>query len=315
MINSLVSVIIPTHNRSTTISRTIESVLSQTYKPIELIVVDDGSTDDTVEVLEYFQRSIKLVRQDNRGPSSARNLGARLSSGEVISFLDSDDTWHPEKIERQMRLLSHSGLSVSCCICNATVIENNRIRYETFKYSNVNCTIGEGYWINPSELIASRFLLFNQVVAIRRCAFERLGGFNEKLSILEDHDFAFRLSMLGPWAFIGDSLVNKYNDNTGVGVAAMRSKSEHVCAWEKALLGCLRNLDTTSPKLKRLLEKQLLYARSEKYAVGLTTTKKPCSVILGNVLLIILRIRNGIHRRRSSFPRVQAVPVSRYLEL
>ncbi|RYD30434.1 MAG: glycosyltransferase family 2 protein, partial [Verrucomicrobiaceae bacterium] len=95
----MVSVIIPTYNRIATIARAVDSVLAQTYPDIELIIADDGSSDGTCESLAGYGDRLRIVRQANSGPSAARNLGARAARGEILSFLDSDDSWLPDKIQ------------------------------------------------------------------------------------------------------------------------------------------------------------------------------------------------------------------------
>src|SRR4051812_26873537 len=98
---SLVSVIIPTYNRANVVSEAVESVLNQTYSKVELIVVDDGSTDDTLEKLRRFGNTITVITQENAGPSAARNAGIANARGDLIAFLDSDDLWLPTNLERQ----------------------------------------------------------------------------------------------------------------------------------------------------------------------------------------------------------------------
>src|SRR4051812_30232823 len=96
-----VSVIIPAHNSADFIGTAVESVLAQTFADYEIVVVDDGSTDGTREVLERFEGRIVYLHQQNRGVSAARNAGIRRSRGELVCFLDADDIWRPEKLARQ----------------------------------------------------------------------------------------------------------------------------------------------------------------------------------------------------------------------
>ena len=96
--NPLVTVIIPTYNRGWILKEAIDSVLSQGFEDFELIVVDDGSTDNTQDILDGYARDIIVLRQDNRGVSTARNLGIASASGQFIAFLDSDDLWLPGKL-------------------------------------------------------------------------------------------------------------------------------------------------------------------------------------------------------------------------
>ena len=100
-----VSVIIPTYNRSSVLSRAIDSVLRQSFKDFELIVVDDGSTDNTKELIEKYSDQITYIYQDNKGVSAARNKGLEHAKGEWIAFLDSDDEWKKKKLEKQIAFI------------------------------------------------------------------------------------------------------------------------------------------------------------------------------------------------------------------
>ena len=102
MNDTLVSVIIPTYNRAKTVRNAIDSVLQQTYKNIEIIVIDDGSSDNTAQVLESYRNKVQIIQQENAGPSVARNRGIEIANGDIFCFLDSDDLWLPTKIERQV---------------------------------------------------------------------------------------------------------------------------------------------------------------------------------------------------------------------
>ena len=97
-----VSVVIPTYNRSALITRALDSVLAQTVKPHEILVVDDGSTDDTASLVRKHYPAVQLIRQKNTGVSAARNAGITAATGEWVALLDSDDAWLPRKLERQV---------------------------------------------------------------------------------------------------------------------------------------------------------------------------------------------------------------------
>ena len=101
----MVSVIIPVYNRAQYIKDCLDSVINQTYKAYEIIVVDDGSTDNLREILVPYMDKIQYIYKQNGGPSSARNAGTKVSNGEYIAFLDADDMWLPEKLELQIELL------------------------------------------------------------------------------------------------------------------------------------------------------------------------------------------------------------------
>jgi glycosyltransferase involved in cell wall biosynthesis len=114
----VVSVVIPTYNRAHCLPRAIESVLSQSYDRMEIIVVNDGSTDDTQSVLAEYGNRLHVISQPNAGVSAARNAGVLASRGEIVTFLDSDDEWMSSKVERQVLLLESAGPSTPCCFCN-----------------------------------------------------------------------------------------------------------------------------------------------------------------------------------------------------
>lgn len=199
-----VSVIVPTYNRARVIGRTIENIFEQTYQNVEVIIVDDGSTDDTQSTLKRFGDRIRVVTQANLGPAIARNRGAKAASGEIIAFQDSDDLWKPTKLERQVELLERNE-SIACCLCNVLMRASDGLT--SFDHSQIRLDREHGLWLNVTDVLTTRFLLFNQAAAIRRPAFEKVGGFAEDLKYLEDYDLPLRLSLEGPWALIREPLV------------------------------------------------------------------------------------------------------------
>lgn len=301
----LVSVIIPTYNRASTLRRTVDSALAQTYQPLEVIVVDDGSSDGTGEVLRSYGDRIQAIYQPNGGPSAARNTGARSAKGQWLAFLDSDDVWKPEKIERQVRMVDVPGCGVNCCMSNAAIInEDGSPGRTTFDVSGVGTKRSEGYWLNPAALFATRFILFNQVALIRREAFVAAGGFNPELRLLEDHDLAFRLSLDGPWAFVADPLVEKYNDTMGIGVAAMADPLAHCSAWERVLRGFLTDKLAMDPRVRSLLEMALREVGVEKRLVVMKTGSglRACA---GRCGMFMLRKYQAIRRKLPGWPHAE----------
>ncbi len=117
-----VSVVIPTYNRANLVSQAIESALAQTHPPHEVIVVDDGSTDDTVTVGAKYGPVVRYLRQTNSGPSVARNLGVDAATGDWIALLDSDDLWLPTKLEKQLRLLRQFP-DAAACYCDFQYVD------------------------------------------------------------------------------------------------------------------------------------------------------------------------------------------------
>lgn len=254
-----VSVIIPTYNRAATVLGAVQSALDQTYPSIEVIVVDDGSTDDTAERLSTFLPRIKLLRQKNAGPSEARNHGARHASGEILAFLDSDDVWMSDKIARQVALMEAYGNAMTCCVCNAKIIDG-QIKKNTnaFGIAGIESQHEEAVWNNPGEVLASRFLLFNQVAAIRRDLFVKVGGYNQRISLLEDHDLALKLASFGGvWGMITTPMVIKSNETEGIGVECIKNPLEHARAQRIAITGVLESGLIRNEKMRRYMTKRL----------------------------------------------------------
>ena len=196
----LISVIIPTYDRALLISRAIDSVLKQTYKNIEIIVVDDGSTDNTGEIILSYLAGVKYFHKKNGGVSSARNMGIKQSSGEYIAFLDSDDLWYPTKIEKQLDFLSKNKIldSVMCEIEFSDengIILNKIIRSEEIR-------MGE---LGLKDLISN----FKTVctILVKKHIFDGIGYFDEKLTTAEDIDMLFRIASKFKIGYISEPLV------------------------------------------------------------------------------------------------------------
>src|SRR3972149_5580300 len=119
--NPVISIVIPTYNRGKTINRAIESVLSQTFKEYEIIVIDDGSNDNTRDIIKRHIRKVRYYYQNNSGPSKARNIGIHMAKGEWIAFLDSDDLWFKTKLEIQFE----EARKAKCDVCFHDVLFYN----------------------------------------------------------------------------------------------------------------------------------------------------------------------------------------------
>ncbi|HEY0564509.1 MAG TPA: glycosyltransferase family A protein [Terriglobales bacterium] len=189
-----VSVIIPAYNAARWIRRAIESVQAQTVAAHEIIVVDDGSTDGTRELVATM-RGVRLFEQANGGPSKARNFGVQRADGELIAFLDSDDWWTPEKIERQTAAFS-----------DPTYVLNYTSMYVVDEDDgSVSTTMAH----DPKQLWP-RMRCSNPItpstVMLRRSAFIECGGFAEDLWIGEDWDLWIRLHRLGAFSALNNPL-------------------------------------------------------------------------------------------------------------
>ncbi len=305
----VVSVVIPTYNRAGVICRTIDNVLAQTYRDTEIIVVDDGSTDDTQAELRSYGGRIRVIAQSNAGPAAARNRGIEAATGDLIAFQDSDDLWLPNKLERQARLLTRAGEEVVCCLCNAIFRYTGQPEFTAFKRAWLFPTLEEGIWTNPAEVWATRFVLFCQTVMIRRPVLERIGGFDESLKFHEDYDLPLRLALEGPWAYIQQPLTIWQQGAAG-------SWSDKALQEEILLKECeirmrnkiLAQLGTSNGhgRLRILLQRELARNRRELWRATLASTKRPGAALVADVLARVDRYCWGVYRRLPSYPRLEA---------
>ncbi len=202
-----VSVIIPTYNRAHLVGRAIQSVLNQTFKDFELIVVDDGSTDNTDDIIKEFQkkddRITYLKHKKNKGGSAARNAGIKASRGEYIAFQDSDDEWLSKKLEKQMRVFNSASLEIGVVYTGFWRIENNRKIY--IPASWVVQKEGKIY----KELLKGNFVT-TQSILVRKVCFDRVGYFDEDLPRLQDWELVIRLSKYYDFKCIDESLLTSH---------------------------------------------------------------------------------------------------------
>jgi len=199
--NSTVSVIIPTWNRQNVLSRAIHSVQSQSYPASEIIVVDDGSSDQTRELVTEKFGDVILLQQSNSGVSSARNRGIRQAKGQWIALLDSDDEWLPNKLELQLAALSSTANS-RLIHCDEIWIRNG-VRVNAMKKHQKY-----GGWIYPYCLPLCA--ISPSAALIRRDVFDDIGYFDESLPACEDYDFWLRFCASEQVTYIDQSLLRKY---------------------------------------------------------------------------------------------------------
>lgn len=171
----MISIIIPTYNTAKYVTEAIDSALAQTYKDYEIIVIDDGSTDNTEEVLQPYMDRIRYIKKENGGPASARNLGIKEAQGEFLAFLDADDLWLADKLEWQMKFMTDDvgmiGYSVGC----EETDDINYVKFEDLIVQNKFC---------------------NTSVLIRKSCLDEIGNFDEgeNFKAVEDWDMWLRLA-------------------------------------------------------------------------------------------------------------------------
>lgn len=183
-----VSVIIPTYNRGPLVQRAIESVLNQTFKDYELIVVDDGSTDDTRERIQLYKDAVRYIYQENRGPSAARNTGILNAKGKYIAFCDSDDRFLPQKLKRQMQFLNDHA---DCRFLYTWYYNVNEQGEITKLRKPLSCKSREHL---QYCLFTRQFTIRTSTVLMRKSCFEKAGLFNERYLYSQDWDMWLRLA-------------------------------------------------------------------------------------------------------------------------
>jgi glycosyltransferase involved in cell wall biosynthesis len=210
----LVSVIIPTYNRANLVMRAIDSALKQTYKHIEIIVVDDGSKDNTREIIASCKGKIKYLYKENGGESSARNFGIQKAGGDYVAFLDSDDQWQPEKLQKQLdKLMEHPDFGIA--LSNLEFVDENGI---SSTRNLRNKIIHDGY-ILP-YILKDPGLGCGSTVLAKKEVFTVVGLFDESFYTAADQDWIFRACSKFKALLIEESLVKvmKSSDSTSKGV-------------------------------------------------------------------------------------------------
>ena len=196
----LISVVIPTYNRGWILKEAVDSVLAQKYPAYEVIVVDDGSTDDTAAILAGYGNRITILRQENRGVSAARNRGVRKAGGNLLAFLDSDDLWLPGKLETQANFFqAHPEALI--CQTEETWVRNGRRVNPKNRHKKPSGDIFE-----PSLELC---LVSPSAVMLRRELFEEMNGFDERLPACEDYDLWLRIGCRYPVHLIDTPLIIK----------------------------------------------------------------------------------------------------------
>jgi glycosyltransferase involved in cell wall biosynthesis len=199
----LVSVIVPVFNGRDYLAQAIESAFAQTHPAIEIVAVDDGSTDGSADILASYAPRITVVTQTNAGPSAARNRGVAHSSGDYLAFLDGDDLWDPDKTGAQLASLKAHPKAVAIYCDHRSIDASGQVLGLTgaLEHPRSSGNILE-------DLIRGQRIKSPSFVMVRRAAFDAVGGFDESLRYAEDYDLWVRLAMIGPILYQLDTLAS-----------------------------------------------------------------------------------------------------------
>lgn len=212
-----VSVVIPVYNSSKFLRETLGHVFAQTFKDYEIVVVDDGSTDCSVSVLEEiaerYARLVRIISQSNQGAAAARNTGARAAQGQYLAFLDADDIWYPQKLCREVEVLEKDQEAIMVW-SNWDVVDGaGRIVHSGFPAHQLTSCDGTPL----TKLLGKETRCVHlSAMLVRRTVFEQIGGFDPDVFPIEDYDLSFRLFNFGHCVFLKENLVAYRNHQEGV---------------------------------------------------------------------------------------------------
>lgn len=280
--NGLVSVITPTYNRAYCLGRTLDSALAQTYPHLEIVVVDDGSTDGTAELVRTrygHEPRVRYLRQENGGVSAARNRGLREARGAYLAFLDSDDVWKPWKLQAQLACLNHvpeAGMiwsDMEAIAADGTPVSPRYLRtmYSAYRWFPRNELFSQQYalrdvWLDaPPEIAPATFhagdiyspmimgnLVHTSTVLLRRERYEKVGLFNEAYRPTgEDYDFHLRTCREGPVVYLDLSSIEYQLDSPDCLTKHLYATALHFLTVVTAALERDRDRITLPPAMVR----------------------------------------------------------------
>ena len=252
-----ITVIIPTFNREEYVPKAIDSVLNQSFQNYEIVVVDDGSTDNTRAALQHYGKAIRYICQVNQGVSAARNAGIRVATGEWVAFLDSDDEWVRDYLETQME---YAGSNSTICMqsTDACVIQPNGRNH---RYFQINQSIGKfkgcDYLLveRPFSFIVRHGPWQIGSTIVRRAAIKKAGLFDVTLRLSEDFDLMARVGLLGSFGLIRKELVKVYRRAEPIDALTIQAKHQPIEARQsdERMYKKLMNVDGVTAAERRSL--------------------------------------------------------------
>jgi glycosyltransferase involved in cell wall biosynthesis len=262
-----VSVIIPTYNRAATVPRAIDSVLAQTLNDLEVIVIDDGSSDDTGRILsERYGDRIRYYNQQNQGASAARNRGIEEARGEWIAFLDSDDIWEKDKLEWQFRALQRFAPACYSCYTDTRFFNHPETR-TMFEMVHNECPHQPDMGINEQVLIrlvrpgGAGMLVCLSSLLVHADLVRQTGGFDRKLLYSQDSEFMFRLALNTGFCYVNRPLVHFDRSPAEIRHVGIQAEWNNFEFWlrdsQSRLEGLLRLSDAVPGQVRDVIRERL----------------------------------------------------------
>lgn len=253
----LVSVVIPVYNRIDTIEKAVESVRRQTCKNVEIIIIDDGSTDGTYNILKKLEKtenSIRIFTQEHKGANAARNLGIEKSKGEFIAFQDSDDEWLPDKLEKQIRYMEEKHFDV--CYCPFYLYSSNEEQIFPRDYQDK-----QKYEQELIKILRCCNVVSTQTLVIRRNIISEVGIFDEDMPRYQDYEYVIRIIQKKKIGYISKPLVKVFRTKNSISNDDKKLKNAEIKLLVKHknffdMEACLKSRLTE--KIRELDEKELM---------------------------------------------------------
>lgn len=257
-----VSVVIPTHNRVDLLPRAIRSVQNQTFKDFEIIIVSDGSTDGTDELMENLSQKDSRINYISYYPGHngnyARNTGIKAAKGEYIAFLDDDDEWLPTKLEVQLKMMESDNKIGLVYTGTHSVYADDGIEYDSFPKFHGDMS---------KQVLYNNFAGSTTTVMLRRSILDKTGLFDEELPAMQDYDLWIRICQIAKVGVISEPMVNYYNYNNSGQISANFEKYEYAYSYiNKKYEGLFSKL--TPYEMRRKLAGQKISIGRKAFRIG-----------------------------------------------
>jgi glycosyltransferase involved in cell wall biosynthesis len=283
-----VSVVIPAYNAARFIAMAIDSALSQASPPKEILVVDDGSNDNTQAIVSQYEKKVRYLYQPNAGPAAARNLGVREAKGEWIAFLDSDDYWDTNHLEHLMRC-AEVQKEAMLIYCGKKWVDHEGRNIRDFPRQ----TRFPAGWIF-SDMFIENYISSTSVVLVKRSIVLDVGGFNKKLRNAEDYDLWLRIAAIAPIYGVPIYTVNYRRHDGNLTLQTLAVIKGHIAALKNALIMINGKMIDSRNNPDRIDTRKIMTQKYNDAAIGM--------FYLGEYRELRLLGINALKKRYVSFP-------------